>query len=93
MSVSVFCLSMLCQGAVTGTVIRSQSAARRFSRLSRGSRSPGVKCLTSEEAKRFAGCEVTLGVEGVLDGGMNRQEALPHFGARSPSRIFESPTS
>jgi hypothetical protein len=29
-----------------------------------------------EDAKRFAGCQVTLGVEGVVDGGMNSQEAL-----------------
>jgi hypothetical protein len=39
-------------------------------------RSPSVKCAAPEDAQRVTGCEVTLGVEGVVDGGMNRQEAL-----------------
>ncbi|SEF07807.1 hypothetical protein SAMN05519104_8415 [Rhizobiales bacterium GAS188] len=46
------------------------------SRSCRCSRSPGVKCLAPEDAERVTGCQVTLGVEGVVDGGMNRQEAL-----------------
>ncbi|SDR58122.1 Adenylate cyclase, class 3 [Rhizobiales bacterium GAS113] len=46
------------------------------SRSCRCSRPPGVKCLAPEDAERVTGCQVTLGVEGVVDGGMNRQEAL-----------------
>jgi hypothetical protein len=51
-------------------------ARRDGSRSSRCSRSPGVKCPGPEDAERVTGCEVTLGVEGVVDGGMNRQKAL-----------------
>ncbi|SDR58824.1 hypothetical protein SAMN05519103_06228 [Rhizobiales bacterium GAS113] len=39
-------------------------------------RSPSVKCPAPEDAERVTGCQVTLGVEGVVDGGVNRQEAL-----------------
>jgi hypothetical protein len=42
----------------------------------RGGRAPRLERFASEDAERVTGCEVTLGVEGVVDGGMNRQEAL-----------------
>jgi hypothetical protein len=32
--------------------------------------------FVSEDAERAAGCEMALDVESVLDGGVNRQEAL-----------------
>jgi hypothetical protein len=32
--------------------------------------------FVSEDAERAAGCELALDVESVLDGGVNRQEAL-----------------
>jgi imidazolonepropionase-like amidohydrolase len=59
-----------------GNLNRLAEARREGCRSSRCSRSPGVKCPAPEDAERGTGCEVTLGVEGVVDGGMNRQEAL-----------------
>ena len=46
------------------------------SRSGRGSSSPRPEGLLSEDAEGAAGCEMALDVEGVLDGGVNRQEAL-----------------
>jgi hypothetical protein len=42
----------------------------------RGSGSPRPEGMVSEDAERAAGCEMALDVEGVLDGGVNGQEAL-----------------
>ena len=36
----------------------------------------GVKCRSSEDAKCLARCEVALGAEDVVDGGMNRQKSM-----------------
>jgi hypothetical protein len=42
----------------------------------RGSSSPRLERFVSEGAERAARCEMALDVEGVVDGGVNRQEAL-----------------
>ena len=42
----------------------------------RSSRAPRLESFHSEGAKRATGCEMALDVEGVLDGGVNGQEAL-----------------
>ncbi len=42
----------------------------------RGDGSPSPERLFSEGAERVTGCEMALDVEGVVDGGVNRQEAL-----------------
>ena len=42
----------------------------------RGSNSPRPERFVPEDAERVTGCEMTLEVESVVDGGMNRQEAL-----------------
>ena len=42
----------------------------------RGGGSPRPERFVSEDAKRAAGCEMTLDVERVVNGGVNGQEAL-----------------
>jgi hypothetical protein len=42
----------------------------------RGGGSPRLESVFSEEAERAAGCEMTLDIEGVVNGGVNRQESL-----------------
>jgi hypothetical protein len=63
-------------GAVTRTEFgRSQSGSPSFG--SCGCRSsPRLERFFSEDAVRVAGGEMALDVEGVLDGGVNGQEAL-----------------
>jgi hypothetical protein len=55
-------------------------AARNFGSPSfgspRGGGSPRLERFVSEDAKRATGCQMALDVESVLDGGVNRQEAL-----------------
>ena len=63
-------------GAVTRTEFgRSQLEVPVFG-LRRGGGSPRLERFVSEDAERAAGCEMALDVEGVVDGGVNRQEAL-----------------
>ncbi len=63
-----------------GVVTRTEFGRVKIESLSSGSRrgggSPRPKRLISEYAERAAGCEMALDVEGVLDGGVNRQESL-----------------
>jgi hypothetical protein len=59
-----------------GNLNRLAEARQDGSGSCRCGRSPSVKCPAPEDAQRVTGCKVTLGVEGVVDGGMNRQEAL-----------------
>jgi len=42
----------------------------------RGSSSPRLESFFSEDAEHAAGCDMALDVESILDGGVNRQEAL-----------------
>ena len=63
-------------GAVTRTEFgRSQFGSPSFGSR-RGGGSPRLERFFSEGAERAAGGEMTLDVEGVLDSGVNRQEAL-----------------
>ena len=63
-------------GAVTRTEFgRSQSGSPSFGRR-RGSGSPRLERIFSEDAVRAAGGEMALDVEGVLDGSSNGQETL-----------------
>src|SRR5271166_4799892 len=63
-------------GAVTRTEFgRLQLEVPVFG-LRRGGVSPRLERFFSEDAERAAGCEMALNVEGVVDGGVNRQEAL-----------------
>jgi hypothetical protein len=63
-------------GAFTRTEFgRSQLEVPVFG-LRRGGGSPRLERFFSEDAERAAGCEMALDVEGVVDGGVNRQEAL-----------------
>jgi len=38
--------------------------------------SPSGECRASKDAEGVPGCEVALGVEGIVDSGMNRQKVL-----------------
>jgi hypothetical protein len=63
-------------GAVTRTEFgRSQLEVPVFG-LRRGGGSPRPQRFVSEDAERVAGCEMALDVEGVVESGVNRQEAL-----------------
>jgi hypothetical protein len=63
-------------GAVTRTEFgRSQLEVPVFG-LRRGGGSPRLERFFSEDAERAAGGEMALDVKGVVDGGVNRQEAL-----------------
>ena len=67
---------MSAMGAVTPTWI---GAARRLEgplASGRGGGSPRPERLVSQDAERAAGCEMALDVERVVNGGVNRQEAL-----------------
>jgi hypothetical protein len=63
-----------------GAVTRTEFGGSQFGSPSFGSRrgggSPRLECFVSEDAKRAAGCQMALDVESVVDGGVNRQEAL-----------------
>jgi putative transposase len=63
-------------GLCHGNIKRLAESPQDGSGSCRGGRSPSVKCPVPEDAERGTGCKVALGVEGVVDGGMNRQEAL-----------------
>ena len=63
-------------GAVTRTEFgRSQFGSPSFGSR-RGGGSPRLERFFSEDAERAAGGEMALDVEGVLDSGVNGQEAL-----------------
>ena len=64
------------EGAVTRTEFgRSQFGSPSFGSR-RGGGSPRLERFFSEDAERAAGGEMALDVEGVLDSGVNGQEAL-----------------
>src|SRR5271157_4186392 len=51
-------------------------SVRRFGSPNCGGGSPRPERFVSEDAECAAGCEMALDVKGVLDGGVNGQEAL-----------------
>lgn len=63
-----------------GAVIRSEFGRAAIWKSSfcsrRGGGSPRLERFFSEDAERAAGGEMAFGVEGVLDSGVNGQEAL-----------------
>ena len=63
-------------GAVTGTEFGRAKIVEPNSDSGCGGSSPRPKRFVSEDTERAAGCEMTLDVESVLHGGVNRQEAL-----------------
>jgi hypothetical protein len=63
-------------GAVTGTEFGRAKIGKPSSDSGHGGGSPCPERFVSEDAERAAGCEMALDVESVLDGGVNRQEAL-----------------
>ena len=63
-------------GAVKRTLIWPRAIWKFQFGSGRGGGSPRPECFVSEDAKRAAGCEMTLDVERVVNGGMNGQEAL-----------------
>jgi len=66
--------------ALNGAVTRTEFGRAKIRELSSdsgyGGGSPRLERFVSEDAERAAGCEMALNVESVLDGGVNRQEAL-----------------
>jgi len=63
-------------GAVTRTEFGRAKIVGPNSDSRCGVSSPRPKRFVSEDTERAAGCEMTLDVESVLHGGVNRQEAL-----------------
>jgi hypothetical protein len=67
-------------GVWHGIVTRTEFGRTKIGKLSsgsgRGSGSPRLERFFSEKPERVAGCEMALDAEGVLDGGVNGQEAL-----------------
>ena len=63
-------------GVVTLTWIGAARGLEGALTSGRGGGSPRPEGFLSEDAERAAGCEMALEVESVLDGGVNRQEAL-----------------
>jgi hypothetical protein len=64
------------KGHCHGNVNRLAETCQDDSGSCRCGSSPGVKCLAPEDTERVTGCQVTLSVEGVVDGSMNRQKVL-----------------
>jgi len=64
------------QGAVTRTEFGRTKIGKPNSDSGGGGGSPRLESFVSEDAERAAGCEMALDVEGVVDGGVNGQEAL-----------------
>ncbi len=64
------------KGVVTRTKFGRAKIGSPYSGSGRGGGSPRPESFVSEDAERAAGCEMALDVEGVLDGGVNGQEAL-----------------
>ena len=64
------------KGAVTGTEFGRAKIVELNSDSGCGGGPPRPKRFVSEDTERATGCEMTLDVESVLHGGVNRQEAL-----------------
>jgi hypothetical protein len=67
---------MFRDGVVTSTWIGAARGLEGPLISGRGGGSPRPERFVSEDAKRAAGCEMTLDVERVVNGGMKGQEAL-----------------
>ena len=68
--------SIAASGVVTSTWIGAARGLEGPLISGRGGGSPRPERFVSEDAKRAAGCEMTLDVERVVNGGMKGQEAL-----------------
>src|SRR5271166_2855624 len=64
------------EGAVTRTEFGRTKIGKPNSDSGGGGGSPRLESFRSEGAERATGCEMTLDVEGVVDSGVNGQEAL-----------------